>query len=58
MDTGELVHNASSCTMCKRLIINAGIRKVVIRDSEDLFRTIEVQDWIDGDDSLDDTMGY
>ena len=58
MDTGELVHNASSCTMCKRLIINAGIRKVVIRDSEDLLRTIEVQDWIDGDDSLDDTMGY
>ena len=32
--TGKYVENASSCSMCKRLIINAGIEKVVIRKNE------------------------
>lgn len=56
--TGEFVKNANSCTMCKRMIINAGIKKVVIRDSKDEFRTIDVDEWIQNDDSLSDTMGY
>ena len=34
-DTGEYVENASSCSMCKRLIINAGIQNVIIRDNKD-----------------------
>lgn len=58
MHTGELVQKASSCTMCKRLIINAGIKNVVIRDTKDLFRIIQVQEWIDNDDSLDGIMEY
>jgi dCMP deaminase len=49
---GQYVKNADSCLMCKRMIINAGITTVVIRDTEDFFRTISVQDWIDNDDSL------
>ncbi len=57
--TGELVSNASSCAMCKRMIINAGIEKVVIRNTKDAFTVIDVQrDWIDNDDSLGDTLGY
>ena len=28
--TGELLHDATSCSMCRRLIINAGIERVVI----------------------------
>ncbi|WP_066506074.1 deoxycytidylate deaminase [Abyssisolibacter fermentans] len=58
VQTGEFVKNANSCTMCKRMIINAGIKKVVIRDSKDEFRTIDVDEWIQNDDSLSDTMGY
>ncbi len=58
VNTGELVRDATSCTMCKRLIINAGIKSVVIRDTKDLFRVIQVQEWIDNDDSLSDIMGY
>ncbi|SCY87701.1 deoxycytidylate deaminase [Alkaliphilus peptidifermentans] len=58
METGKLVENANSCTMCKRLIINAGIDNVVIRDNRDLYRLVKVQDWIDDDDSLGSTMGY
>lgn len=57
-DTKELVKNANSCSMCKKLIINAGIEKVVIRDTKDSYRVIEVKEWIENDDSLSDNIGY
>ena len=56
--TGELIANANSCSMCKRMIINAGIEKVVIRDTVDEYRVINVQEWIDNDESLRGEMGY
>ncbi len=57
-DTGEYVENASSCSMCKRQIINAGIQHVVIRDTKDEYRIIHVQKWIDEDESLAGMKGY
>lgn len=57
-NTGELVQNANSCAMCKKIIINAGIEKVIIRDSKDIYRIINVNEWIDNDDSLTEEMGY
>lgn len=56
--TGELVEDANSCSMCKRLIINAGIEKVIIRDTMDDYRIIFVNDWIENDDSLSEEFGY
>lgn len=56
--TNEYVENACSCSMCKRLIINAGIKDVYIRDSKDKFRRIEVDEWIKNDESLDGERGY
>ena len=56
--TKEIVKNANSCTMCKRLIINAGIEKVIIRETEKEYKVIKVEDWIDDDDSLYDSVGY
>jgi dCMP deaminase len=44
--------------MCKRMIINAGIEKVVIRDTATEYRVIDVQDWIENDDSLTGVFGY
>ena len=44
--------------MCKRQIINAGIAKVVIRDTPTEYRVIDVQEWIDNDDSLSGVFGY
>jgi len=58
VETGEVVHDATSCAMCKRLIINAGIDKVVVRNSADEYTVIEVQSWIDSDETLTDTLGY
>ena len=50
--TNELLHDAMSCTMCKRQIINAGIEKIVIRVSKTEYRTIPISDWVENDDSL------
>ena len=59
MKSGELVENASSCAMCKRLIINAGIERVVIRNTPTEYKIILVSDWVKNDDSLDDSIkGY
>ena len=52
-DTGELISGSTSCSMCRRLIINAGIAKVVIRDTAEDYRVVDVQaDWVDRDDSV------
>lgn len=56
--SGEYIPNSNSCSMCKRVIINAGIERVYIRDSRDEYRMIEVQEWIDYDESLNGTRGY
>ena len=52
------VKNGNCCSMCKRLVINAGIEKVIIRDDKENYRIIDVNDWIENDDSLNDTFGY
>ena len=57
-ETGELESGTCSCMMCKRLIINAGISKVVVRDTKEEFREINVSDWIEDDDSLSGVFGY
>lgn len=51
--TGEYVENANSCSMCKKLIVNSGIKNIIIRDSKDKFREINVEEWIENDDSLE-----
>ncbi|NTV90297.1 MAG: cytidine deaminase, partial [Clostridiales bacterium] len=58
MKTGDLVKEADSCSMCKRAIINAGIEKIVIRDSHDDFRVVNVRKWIVEDESMTDKTGY
>jgi dCMP deaminase len=50
--TRELLPDAMSCAMCKKLIINSGIKKVVIRVGEDRIKVVDVEDWIINDDSL------
>ncbi|MBE6573629.1 MAG: dCMP deaminase family protein [Ruminococcaceae bacterium] len=57
-DSDTLVVNTTSCAMCKRLILNAGIEKVIVRDTRDDYRIIDTREWIVNDDSLDGTRGY
>jgi dCMP deaminase len=56
--TGEYVQNANCCTICKRMVINAGIKIVYVRDDKNNFRKIAVQEWIDNDDTLENELGY
>ena len=58
VETGEYVKNSCCCAMCKRLVINSGIKEVVIRDDKENFRVIDVQEWIDNDESLEEINGY
>ena len=56
--TSEIISDTNSCMMCKKLIINAGISTVVIRDTREEYRVINVSDWITDDDSLSGVFGY
>ena len=55
---GSVMPGTSSCMMCKKLAINAGIEKLVVRDDAENFRVINVSDWIEDDDSLAGKFGY
>ena len=58
VDTGEYIKNSNSCSMCKRLIINAGIKKVYIRDTKETYRMVLVSDWGENDESIEGVFGY
>ena len=56
---GSYIKNANSCSMCKRMIINAGIAKVVIRDTATEYRVIDVEEeWVKDDESLKGIYNY
>ena len=57
-EDGSIVGDICSCMMCKRMVINAGIAKVIFRDTKDEYRIVDVQEWIDDDDSLSGKFGY
>ena len=54
--TGELIPGSTSCSMCRRLIINAGIKRVVIRNTEREYSVVHVEDWVREDDSLPQSL--
>lgn len=65
--THEMVKDANCCPICKRLIINAGIKDVVVADPDVgighpevpyRYRTIQVSDWVENDESLQANEGY
>ena len=50
--TGALLDDATSCAMCRRQVINAGISKVVIRKTDTEFEVVDVQDWVQQEDDV------
>ena len=48
--TGEILGDATSCAMCRRMVINAGIVRVVIRKTPTEFEIVDVAQWVEGDD--------
>ena len=49
---GEYLNDNEPCSFCKRMIINAGIEKVVMRDTKKEYRVQEVDNWIKQDDTI------
>ena len=57
-DDYSYVENARPCALCKRMIINAGIKQVIVRDSKTEYTVIDVSDFIRDDESLEGVLGY
>ena len=58
VSTGEYITNSCCCSMCKKMVINAGIKTVYVRDDEKHYRVIPVREWIEKDESLEGEFGY
>ena len=50
--TGALLRDATSCAMCRRQVINAGISRVIIRRTEAEFQVVDVTDWVRQEDDV------
>ena len=50
--TGEYLDSVAPCSMCRRVIINAGIKRVVMRHGAHDYEIADVQDWVRNDDSI------
>ena len=46
------------CMMCKRVVINAGIERVIVRETPEEYTVYHTADWIENDDSLSGKFGY
>ena len=50
--TGEYLKDTTSCSMCRRTIINAGIDKVISRIGDNDYVVVDVREWIENDDTV------
>ncbi len=56
--TKKYIKNPAPCAFCKRMIINSGIKQIIMRDSKKKYTTVNVEDYIINDDSLTGKGGY
>ena len=57
-ESGEYDPGANSCQMCRKLIINSGIEKVIVRTSDSEYLEVDVDEWIRNDDLLEGKFTY
>lgn len=58
-DTKEYEMDANSCQLCRKMIINAGIRNVIVKTVNNKgYKVIDVEKWIENDDLLDGKITY
>lgn len=55
--TGAPIGRDDLLQMCKRLVINAGIERVIVREDAERYTVYMVRDWVENDDSLGQ-IGY
>ncbi len=56
--TNELLDYIDSCFMCKRVVINAGIEKVIVKDKKEEcgYKIYDVEDWVKYDEVLEEKV--
>ena len=52
--TSDILNDTTSCLMCRRFIINAGIARAVCRVGNEEYVVTSIRDWVFNDDSLDE----
>ena len=58
-DTKEYEQGANSCQTCRKMIINAGIKEIIIKaENDNGYEIINVQEWIEKDDLLEGKTTY
>lgn len=58
LDTKEYEEGAISCQTCRKLIINSGIKEVIVRTNKKEYHRVQVEEWINQDDLLDGITTY
>lgn len=54
----EYEEGAAPCLMCRKLIINAGIEKVIVRENKTNYKIYDVKEWIENDEFLNGQLSY
>ena len=54
----EYEQGAAPCLMCRKLIINAGLDKVIVRVNKREYKIFLVDDWIKNDEFLNGQLEY
>ena len=58
-DSANYEEAPGCCQMCRKLIINSGIKTVIVRDSSEKgYKITDVQEWVENDDLLNGKITY
>lgn len=57
-DNNKYEEGAMSCQMCRKMIINAGIKKIIVRVTRSKYIKVDVDEWIKNDDLLEGITTY
>ena len=57
-ESGHYEENPGCCQMCRKMIINSGIKKVFVRINDSEYQEIDVEEWIKHDDLLEGKITY
>ncbi len=57
-ENNEYEEGAAPCLMCRKMIINSGIKLVYVRESKTVYKVFNVEDWIKDDEFLKGQLEY
>lgn len=57
-ESGEYEKNPGCCQLCRKMIINSGIKMVYVRIDDTKYDEIDVEEWIQHDDLIDGKITY